>query len=312
MIAPSRSLAMIDPSIREIANTRFEKLGLRVTFGEYVEESDEFGSASIAHRVADLHAAFEDDDVKAIITVIGGFNANQLLPYLDWDLIRSNPKILCGYSDITALGCAIHAMTGLITYSGPHYSSFGMKKHFDQTLDWFRAALLTDGGFDVEPAATWADEAWFDDQEHRTILPNEGYWLLGEGTAEGPLIGGNLCTLNLLHGTPYMPDLTGAIVFVEDDFEAHAATFDRDLTSLTQQPGFDGVVALLIGRFQQQIEMTRAKLEAIVGSKRELDGLPIIANVDFGHTYPILTLPVGGSVRLRAGRGSIQLSIQSE
>ncbi len=251
-----------------MADERFASMGLTLSFGQHVDECDEFDSSSIQSRVDDLHAAFADPNVKAILSVIGGYNANQLLPYLDWDLIAANPKIFCGYSDITALSCAIHARSGLVTYSGPHYSSFGMRKHLDQTLSWFKSVMFETGPLPIEPAATWSDDHWFDDQENRDIQDNGGYWVMAEGRAEGPLLGGNLCTLNLLQGTEFMPDLRGAILFIEDDFESHPATFDRDLTSLTQQSGFDQVVGLLIGRFQTQVEMDRSKLEQIVASKQ--------------------------------------------
>lgn len=300
---------MIGAETREIADSRFAELGLGLTFGQHVEESDEFLSSSIASRLDDLHTAFADPNVKAILSVIGGYNANQLLPYIDWDLIAANPKVFCGYSDITALNCAIHAKTGLVTYSGPHYSTFGMREHFDQTLDWFRAALFAEESLTVAPAATWTDEAWFLDQDKRNIQPNEGHWMMADGHAEGPLIGGNLCTLNLLQGTDLMPDLRGALVFIEDDSESMPVTFDRDLTSLTQQPGFGEISGLLIGRFQTEVEMSRRALATILASKRELDGVPIVANMDFGHTDPILTLPVGGKASLSATDGTSELTI---
>lgn len=300
VIAPSGSLQIIGVETQAIAAERFSELGLELSFGRYVEECDGFDSSPIASRVSDLHEAFSDRNVKAILTVIGGYNANQLLPFIDWDLIAANPKILCGYSDITALSCGIHARTGLVTYSGPHYSTFGMRRQFNQTLEWFTAAVMAEQPLVIEPARTWTDDAWYLDQDNRDVHPNDGFWVMAEGQAEGRLIGGNLCTLNLLHGTDYMPDLAGSIVFVEDDFESLPHTFDRDLTSLCQQRGFDQVKGLLIGRFQKQVEMTRSKLRAILSSKRELAGLPILANLDFGHTNPILTLPVGAMARFES------------
>ncbi len=312
VIAPSLSLPMISPANRALATARLEDLGLRVTFGEHVLEQDDFGSTSIEHRLADLHAAFADPGVAAILTVIGGANSNQLLPYLDWDLIAANPKVFCGYSDITALSCAITARTGLVTYSGPHYSTFAMRDHFEQTLAWFRSALWPDEPLVVSPAASWTDDRWFDDQDDRLVRPNEGHWTIAAGHAEGRLVGGNLCTLSLLQGTGSLPDLRGAIVFVEDDAESGTYDFDRDLTSLTQQPGFDRVRGLLIGRFQAAFGMTRATLEAIVRSKRELVGMPVVANVDFGHTDPMLTIPVGGTAVVEAAAdGEARLTLAS-
>jgi len=300
---------MISGATRSLCGERFDALGLALSFGDHVEEMDQFVSATIEHRAADLHAAFTDSEVDAILTVIGGFNSNQLLPYLDWELIAANPKILCGYSDITALACAIYAKTGLVTYSGPHYSTFGMRDHFDQTLDWFRDALFVGGEQEIAAAATWSDDEWYLDDPVRDILTNEGHWVLQPGEANGTLVGGNQCTLNLLQGTQYMPDLADTVLFLEDDFEADPHTFDRDLTSLTQQPGFDGVQGLLIGRFQKSVEMTRGKLQAIVDSKRELHGIPVIANVDFGHTDPLMTIPIGGAAQIHGDRDGDETNI---
>ena len=305
VIAPASSLAIINEEQRQIAESNLSAMGLVVTFGEHVEECDRFDSTTISSRVDDLHAAFADTSVKAILSVIGGYNANQLLPYLDWDLIAANPKIFCGYSDITVLSNAIWSKTGLITYSGPHFSTFGMRHHLEQTAAWFRETMFDTEPVGVAPAGTWSDDPWFQDQDNRDIRHNDGYWIMARGDAGtdvgGTLLGGNLCTLNLLQGTQYMPLLDGSILFVEDDFESHPSTFDRDLTSLIQQPGFDGVRGLLIGRFQTETGMDRSTLQAILASKRELDGLPIVANVDFGHTDPVLTIPVGGRGRIQIG-----------
>jgi len=118
VIAPARSLSLLNEEIINLAQERLLKLGFKVTFAYNCREKDLFLSSSIDSRVKDIHEAFRDQNVKAILTATGGFNSNQLLNYLDYDLIRNNPKILCGYSDITALLNAIMAKTGLVTYSG--------------------------------------------------------------------------------------------------------------------------------------------------------------------------------------------------
>ena len=107
IIAPSRSMKILSEEIKNIANERFSDLGLELSFGKHVYETNEFNSLSIESRIEDLHEAFSDKNVKAVITVIGGFNSNQLLRYIDWDLIKNNPKIFLGYSDITILNNAI-------------------------------------------------------------------------------------------------------------------------------------------------------------------------------------------------------------
>ena len=310
VVAPARSLSIIGSDVRSVADERFAALGVRVSFGKNVERIDEFDSSPIASRVADLHDAFADPDVKAIMTVIGGHNSNQLLPYLDWDLIASNPKIMCGYSDITALTCAIQAHTGLVTYSGPHYSTFGMRDHFEQTLRWFSAVMFSDTELDVVPARTWSDDAWHANQDLRTLRPADGPWILNPGTATGDLIGGNLCTLNLLQGTPHMPRLTGKILFIEDDYLTFPENFDRQLESLLQQPDLADIAALLIGRFQDRSGMTRDRLALIIATKPALQNVLVVANLDFGHTDPMLTLPVGGHATVTATGQAFSLSIR--
>ncbi len=115
VVAPSRSFKIIAQDQIQIAIQRFEELGLNVTFAKGISEIDEFQSSSIQTRINDLHEAFADKNVKGIITTIGGFNCNQLLDQLDYNLIKMNPKIFCGYSDITALSNAIYSQTGLVS-----------------------------------------------------------------------------------------------------------------------------------------------------------------------------------------------------
>jgi len=309
IISPSRSLGIISKESRVLACSRLQELGLTVTFSRHAEEQDAFNSSSISSRVADLHEAFSDKRVKGILTTIGGFNVNQLLPYLDYSLIQRNPKILCGYSDITALQNAIYAKTGLVTYSGPHFSTFAMQKGFEYTLDYFKKCFMTSEPIPLLPSPTWSDDAWYKDQNKRKFIKNKGYLVLHEGSAEGTVIGGNLCTLNLLQGTPFMPSLKNTILFVEDDEESKPQHFDRDLQSLLHQPGFAGVRGLVIGRFQKASGMTDDLLAKIITSKQELDHIPVVAGVDFGHTTPHITFPIGGTGSLTAKKQQVSLQI---
>ncbi|WP_232820218.1 LD-carboxypeptidase [Brachybacterium sp. YJGR34] len=224
-------------------------------------------------------------------------------PILDFDLIAANPKVLCGYSDITALQCAILARTGLVTYSGPHWSSFGMRDHFTQTQEWFRRAVCEEGPFDLEPSAEWTDDLWFVDQDDRRPAPNPGWQTLSEGVGVGRIIGTNLCTLNLLQGTPYMPSLDGALLVLEDDAASDAREFARNLTSLLQLPDAAGVQGLVVGRFQRQSAMTEELLSEIVARQPALIGKPVVAGADIGHTMPLATLPIGGHAEVTVGDG---------
>ena len=300
IVAPSRSLSMLSDDIVNLAKENLEKEGFIVSFSKNCREKDIFMSSTIKSRVDDLHEAFEDPNVRAILSVIGGFNSNQLLNYLDYDLIRKNPTILCGFSDITALSNAITAKTGLVTYSGPHFSTWAMKKEFVYNLDYFKKCLMDDDEFHVEASKTWTDDAWFMDQENRKIEKNDGLIIINEGEAEGRIIGGNLCTFNLLQGTPFMPDLTDSILFIEDDNMAgdyFGVEFDRNLQSLIHQPDFHKIKGIVICRFQKDTDMTIEKLRFIIDSKEELSNIPILANADFGHTNPLITFPIGGTVK---------------
>lgn len=310
IIAPSRSLSIIPTHLRRIADTRLGELGLRISYGKHVEETDVFNSSPVEARIEDLHDAFSDPEVKAVITAIGGYNSNQLLDYIDWSIISKNPKIFCGYSDVTALNNAIFAMTGLVTHSGPHYVSFGQKLYPTYTLDYFRKCLFSNQSFNVEPSAQWSDDQGSEDQEKRNLIPNQGWLVINEGTASGTILGANLCTLNLLQGTQYFPDLSDSILFLEEYENLPAEVFDRNLQSLMQQPGFQGVQGLVMGRFQKGTEMTDEKLIRIIKTKKALSDLPVIAAVDFGHTDPKITFPIGGFCRVNVtkDRQSIQIT----
>lgn len=303
--APARSLSLLSEDLVKLAKENFENQGFKITFSKNCNEKDMFNSSSVKSRVEDLHEAFFDKNVKAIFTVIGGFNSNQILKYLDYDLIKNNPKILCGYSDITALANAITAKTGLITYSGLHFSTWSMKKEFEYNLEYFRKCLVEEGGFEVKPSQTWSDDQWYKDQENRKLIDNEGFIILNKGDAEGTIFGGNLCTFNLLQGTEFMPNISNSILFLEDDDFAGAdfdVEFDRNLQSLIHQPNFEKVKGIVIGRFQEGSKMNLKKLKYIIETKEELKNLPIIANADFGHTNPLITFPIGGTAKLKVDK----------
>lgn len=314
IIAPSRSMKILGEDCVKLATKRLENLGLKVTFGKYVMEADDdYMIASVEHRVEDLNEAFKDKNVRAILTVIGGFNSNQILKYIDYEMIKQNPKIFCGFSDITVLSNSIYAKTGLTTYSGPHYSSFGMLKGFEYELEHFKKMFFEEGEFEVKSSENWSDDAWFIDQENREFIKNDGMFVINEGMAEGEIIGGNLCTLNLLQGTEYMPNIENKILFLEDDSEAgpiYLMNFDRDLQSLILMPEFKKVKGLVLGRNQKGCNMTKEKWIKLVKNKPELDGIPVIAGADFGHTTPIFTFPIGGIAKIATKGKDIKLLIK--
>jgi muramoyltetrapeptide carboxypeptidase len=309
VVSPAVSLGFIPEEQQLIARERLGDLGFRLSFSRNAEVLDRFDSSPAEARISDLHEAFADPEVKGILTTLGGYNSNGLLGYLDYDLIRANPKIFCGFSDITALATAIYARTGLVTYSGPHFTTFGMKRGIDYTREYFERCIMCEEPFQVLPADHWSDDLWYQDQEDRDFVPNPGYEVMYEGEAEGKLLGGNLGTLCLLFGTPYIPDLEGAILLLEDDEETDTVHFDRKLQALIHQPGFGGVRGIVFGKFQRASKIDQDTLMAIVESKRELDNMPVVASASFGHTTPLFTFPIGGYGSLHARDGTVRLSI---
>lgn len=311
VVSPAVSLGFIPREQRRIAEQRWRDLGLGISYSPNGEILDRFDSSPVEARVSDLHGAFADPEVGGMLTTLGGYNSNQLLSWLDYGLIGNNPKVLCGFSDITALATAIYAKTGLVTYSGPHFTTLGMKRGIAYTVEHFERCVMREGPFVVEPADHWSDDPWYEDQEDRRFVPNPGYEVLNEGEAGGTILGGNLGTLALLFGTPYMPDLEGAVLLLEDDEEIEPHHFDRTLQSLIHQPGFDGVRGVVLGRFQRASNMDLETLAEIIRGKPELERIPVIANASFGHTTPNFTFPIGGTGSLRAHAGDVELRIEA-
>lgn len=294
IIAPSGSLTRVRTDVLERSLAYLDENGFRVTYSTNCREMDSFSSSSVESRAADLHEAFADPDVKAVMACIGGFNVNQILPYIDYDLIRANPKILCGYSDITALLNAVYARTGLVTYHAPHLAALGFLREREYTHKYLTACLMNEDPISVMPSETAGS-----------------YTVLQEGTCEGEIAGGNLCTLNLLQGTPYMPDLRDKVLFIEDDNimgDYFPYEFDRNLQSLLQVSGAESVRGIVFGRFDESCRLTEDTIRAIVKGKVPA-GIPVVFGTDFGHVFPMISFPVGGRVKLSANGEGIDLRI---
>ena len=286
----------------EFARRRLEDIGFEVTFGEHVMECNAHLTASIESRIEDLRQALSDSSVKIILAVSGGIGAMQLLENIDYDLFASNPKILCGYSDIAHIANAVLAKTGLVSYYGPNFSGFMMKKGFEHTMQGFLKCLCSEECFSANPSETWSDDPWPKDQENRTFLPSDGYWCISKGQTEGTVIGGGMGSLCRLQGSDFFPALNGAILFLESpgDGKASLMALDNCLRSLSFQKGFESVRGIVIGRYPRSSRIDRNNLTELVRQITAVSSIPIVANVDFGHTTPVMTIPIGGRCFLSA------------
>lgn len=290
VISPSRSFSLIPQEARKRALKFLEGMGLKVSFSRYSSVQNRFDSSSVEERIEDLHRAFENPDVKGIVASIGGWNSNQILNHIDYELIANNSKIFCGFSDITALGNAFLSRSNLVTYSGPTFSRLSDCTSGDYTLQHLHSCFFYDTPIEIRPSNVVIDRNF--------SKPNFGPYVINQGQASGRIVGGNLSTVNLLQGTPYAPDLNACVVLIEDDYEVLPHTFDRDLQSLLHLPSANGINGMLIGRFENSSKMTKDVLSEIIDGKKELQNVPVIADVDFGHTMPMFTFPIGGEISI--------------
>lgn len=296
----------------QFATGRLEALGLKVSFGRWARECNAHLTASPQHRLEDLHEAVADPSVKAILAVVGGIGATQILDGINYRAIKAHPKILCGYSDIGHVCNAVLARAGVATYYGPQFTSFMMQRGAEYVIEQFRKCLFGDLPFELQPAKQWSEDAWIKDQQNRTFHDNEGFWVIQDGEAEGTIIGGNYFSLNMLQGSIYFPSLRGAILFLEQPANGKATLMELDagLRALSFQPGFAEVRGVAIGRYATSSGVTREKLSVLISEIAALRHMPVIANCDFGHTMPIVTLPIGGRCMMRAcdGKASIMIT----
>jgi len=277
-----------------------ESLGYRVVLAPHVYGDRGHLAGTPEERAADLHGLFADPSVRAIVSAIGGNHSCHLLPLLDWDLIRRNPTIVVGYSDTTVPNLAIYARTGLTTFNGPALmTDFGeYPAPFAYTVEaWQRALCRAEAIGAVSPAAAWTDEFldWgtrADLARPRALRPSHGWTWLKGGRVTGRLIGGCLEDMQHLRGTPYWPDLTGAILFVET-MTLKPASFDSVLQDYENMGVFAQIAGLLVGRSPGYSDRQHADLRAVLLERTRRYAFPIVADMDFGHTAPQLTLPIG-------------------
>jgi muramoyltetrapeptide carboxypeptidase LdcA involved in peptidoglycan recycling len=292
------------------ASRRLESMGLRVSFGAHVWECNEHLTASPAHRLADLREAVASASAKAILAVSGGMGATQILDGIDYEQLKAHPKIVCGYSDIAHVCNAVLRRAGVVAYYGPNFTSFMMRKGAEYTLEAFRQCLFENSRIEIRPADKWSDDPWPKDQEHRTFHEAEGFWAIQDGAAEGTIVGGSYFCLNMLQGTGFFPSLREAILFLEHPANGKATLMELDggLRSISFLPEFSEVRAIVIGRYARSAGVTREKLAALVEGVPALRHLPVIGNCDFGHTTPILTLPIGGRCKLQVSEAKTSIT----
>jgi muramoyltetrapeptide carboxypeptidase LdcA involved in peptidoglycan recycling len=316
VVSPSFGAVGTWPHRVERGTAYLESLGLTVRLMPNAACTDGWASASPEARVADLHEAFADDDVAVVLAGIGGNHSNQLLPLLDFELIRAHPKVFQGYSDITVLHWALAKHAGLATFYGP--ALVPELGEFPEVLPftdrYLRAAWFGGEPIVYEPSGVWTDELldWnteADLMRARELRESEGWFTIRDGSAQGPLVGGCLETICWhLKGSSTWIDPDGAILLLETSEEAPSpAEVDSYLTDLDQLGVFDAAAALVVARPYGYTGETAEVLWDVVARRTEAAGLPVLANVEAGHADPMLTVPFGVAAEVDTRRKALRL-----
>jgi muramoyltetrapeptide carboxypeptidase len=273
------------------AAARVEALGLKPKFGKYVRGRRGFLSGTDDERLEDLHAMFADRTVAAVFALQGGYGTPRLLDRIDYDLIRRNPKILLGYSDITGLHLAIGRKSGLVTFHGPNM----VGTLTPRTLDNLKRAL-----FVAEPLGEVANP-----EETDPLNAEFPLHTVAPGTARGRMVGGNLTLISSTMGTPYEIETKDRILLVEDTGEA-PHRIDRMLVQLRLAGKLQDAAGIVFGTCSD-CAPSRSSFELTLSLSEVLDELlgslkkPVLAGLLFGHTKEKSIIPFGVEAELDAG-----------
>lgn len=260
------------------SSTKFlESLGLKVKLGKYLK-NNELGYGTLAkNKAEDFNNMFKDKEVKAIFCACGGFNVNSVFDYLDYEEIRKNPKIICGYSDPTSIINTIYAKTGLVTFHGPNFGS------------------LADTEEGTEKYTRKETIKRFIDGDLKLGTEEDEYITIKEGQAEGILVGGNLNLLSHLVAGKYKLDFTDKILFIEElAFESPAGMVSNYLYYMKQNGVFDKIKGLWIGSYESEISLEKIVLDTIGNEYK----FPIIKSNNFGHIDKKTVIPIGVKARI--------------
>lgn len=295
VIAPSTFVS--DPDKIALAQRTLEYFGLKAKFGRGLGKRPLYLGNSVEERVEDLHAMFRDPDVRAVFAVRGGYGASQLLDRIDYSIIRQNPKIFVGYSDITALHLAIQKHAGVITFHGPVLLS----EFTSYTQSCWKKAL-----FETTPLGPLTNP-----KESNKLRPHHILRTVRPGQARGRLIGGNLSLVAATMGTPYEIETAGRILFIED-VDEQPYSIDRMLTQLRLAGKLQQAAGIIFGEcndcrprdYKPSFDLAFSLGEVVDGILGKTK-VPVLAGLTIGHTDDQLTLPEGAMATLDADRGEL-------
>ena len=297
------------PHVYDLGVKQIQKLGLKTKELNTVRASPDFLYEHPEARARDLNMAFADPEVKAIVSTIGGEDSIRILPYLNREVIRSNPKIFMGYSDTTSTLTYCNQI-GLVTFYGPAVmAGFSQMESLPPAFtNHIRDMLFHPReSFDYHPFDKYSDgyPDWSNPGDVGKVkppVPSTGWkWLQGDSISRGRLFGGNVEVLEWLRGTSYWPTAdfwNEKILFLETSEEQpHRSYVRRWLRTFGVSGGLDRIKGLLIGRARDYSQDEKEKLDQniveVVSREFDRSDLPIVSNMDFGHTDPQFIVPLG-------------------
>lgn len=313
IFSPSMPITKLAPK-RFLRGKEFlENKGFEIVCGSLTNKADYYRSGSIKERADELNNLIRDPEIKCIMSTIGGSNSNSLLPYIDYEAFKKNPKIIIGYSDVTAILFSIYVKTGISTYYGPAIvASFGELDPFNEmTYKYFKEILIDEPVFfyKYEKPKFWTEEYinWEDQTKSKT--QNKNSWTtLKEGKAQGRLIAGNLNTMSGFWGSEYMPKIKkGDILMIEDSLK-DPAIVEKNFAMLKVNRVFENLGGLILGKHELFDDKgTKRETYEILEEVLNKYDFPLMVDVDCGHTHPMFTMPIGAQVEIDTKNQEIKI-----
>ncbi len=306
VVAPSDPLTKLSKLEISTSEQYLCSLGLVVEYGN----SAKIGDQSIAGRCRDLYEAFADPKVGLVLAAAGGYIESELVAALKFKKLRGDKKFFCGYSDNTVLVATIHKALNISTLYGPNFSSFSQAEGSDYTRKYFEKIIFSTHSFSIDPSLIWFDKTYKDNDVSVTSHKNLGWKSLGaEATVEGQLVIGHFGSLLNLAAVNVLPELNNMILGVEIDGETSIGQFQSQLGYLSGIVDLSKLTGMLIGRMPTSSNAKFSDLSDLVANNPALKSIPLIANVDFGHTTPRVTLPYGGIIIMRSQAGNESIRV---
>jgi muramoyltetrapeptide carboxypeptidase len=298
-----------NPATVNRARAIVEQMGLKPAVGKNALKIYGTMAGTDEERLSDFNDALSDESIRGIFCVTGGYGALHLVDKIDWEALRQNPKIIAGSDDISHILLAAYARTGVVTFHSPNMDRISSQQSFDA----LKLAVTSKEKLPTIQSNYWGLEATFDgSSKSRARIPDDNWqiaysYAAVEGSAEGPLLGGNLTALGSLMGTPFQPSFENAVLFLEDINEDHGM-LDRWFTNLYLAGALNAVSGVALGDFENCRTVdcfNMYSIEDLFGDRMKAVRKPCCFGMPLGQSARSLTAPIGVRVRLDASNGSI-------